>query len=110
MNGRTNAHAILSLLGEHSKLGYTQTEIRERTEVPHGSVGPTLHRLEERGLVRHEGCYWEIVKDDRLASVEATGHGWTAIGSRYGEDWYGRNPDRVAAAEHAWPGDDDGDE
>lgn len=84
-------------------MGHTQTEIHEATEVPRGSVGPTLHRLEERGLVRHKGRYWAVAEDDRLASVDATGHGWAAVEARDGDDWYARNPNWAADAEHARP-------
>lgn len=64
----SNAHRILSVLLEHPDTGFTPSEIAERTGMPHGSVGPTLQRLEARGLVRHKEPYWAAGTDDRLAS------------------------------------------
>ncbi|MEZ3116234.1 helix-turn-helix transcriptional regulator [Halobaculum sp. MBLA0147] len=67
----TNAHTILSFLAEHRDQAFTQSEIRERTGVARGSVGTTLSRLEDRGLVRHRGRYWALAEDDRLAAFAA---------------------------------------
>lgn len=65
----SNAHHILAFLLERPDTGFTPSEIAERTGVPRGSVGPTLHRLETRGLVRHKEPYWAVATDDRLAEV-----------------------------------------
>lgn len=67
-----NGHKILSFLAENPSKGYTPTEIHEHIDIPMGSVGPTLKRLEERELVRHKGSYWSIATDDRLAALEAS--------------------------------------
>lgn len=65
----SNAHRILSFLLERPDTGFTPSELAERTDVPRGSVGPTLHRLESRGLVRHKEPYWAAATDDRLAEA-----------------------------------------
>ena len=67
----TNAHAILTFLAENPELGFTPKEIHEETGVSRGSVGTTLSRLENHGLVRHKGEYWAIAEDDRLGAVAA---------------------------------------
>lgn len=87
----TNAHAILSFLADHPDLGFTPKEIHERTDVPRGSVGTTLGRLQEHGLVRHRGDYWAIAPDDRLAAVEGLALSAAAMADR--DDWYGRTDD-----------------
>lgn len=67
----TQPHAILRFLAAHDDQAFTQTEIHEATEIPRGSVGVVLSRLEKRGLVRHRGRYWAIGEDERLASYAA---------------------------------------
>lgn len=67
----TQPHAILTFLASNDEQAFTQTEIHEATEIPRGSVGVVLSRLEERGLVRHRGRYWAIAEDERLASYSA---------------------------------------
>jgi DNA-binding GntR family transcriptional regulator len=67
----SNAHRILTLLVDHPGTGFTPSEIADRTEVSRGSVGPTLHRLAARGLVRHKEPYWAVVRDDRFATAGA---------------------------------------
>lgn len=67
----TQPHTILTFLAANDDQAFTQTEIHEATDVPRGSVGVVLSRLEERGLVRHRGRYWAIAEDERLASYSA---------------------------------------
>lgn len=86
----TNAHEILQFLASHPDQGFTPKEISEGTDIPRGSVGTTLSRLEERGLVRHKAPYWAIGDDDRLAAYEGMLHSLEAIEDRYGDDtWEG---------------------
>ena len=68
-SGRTNAERILGFLAKNSEQAYTPKEIHEETEIPRGSVGVVLSRLEERGLVRHRGDYWAIAE---VEDVETT--------------------------------------
>jgi len=56
----SNAYAILAFLAQHPETGYTPKEIHEATDVPRGSVGTTLQRLDDRGLLRHKEPYWAI--------------------------------------------------
>lgn len=81
----TQPHTILTYLAANDDHAFTQTEIHEATEIPRGSVGVVLSRLDERGLVRHRGRYWAIGKDDRLASYAAQ----RAAGSSSTTDDYG---------------------
>lgn len=67
----TNPYRILEFLAEHRDLAFTQKEIHQATGIKRGSVGTTLSRLEDRGLVRHRGRYWAIAEDDRIASFSA---------------------------------------
>lgn len=84
----TNAHAILQFLAEHPGRGFTPKEIADATDVPRGSVGTTLTRLEDRDLVRHKEPYWAIGHDDRLGAYSAMIHGLEAASDRFGEeDW-----------------------
>lgn len=67
----TQPRRILQFLAEHADAAFTQTELSEATDIPRGSVGSVLSRLDERGLVRHKGKYWAIADDDRLAAYAA---------------------------------------
>lgn len=67
--GPTNAERILSLLASRADEAFTPGELHDATEIPRGSVGVVLSRLEERGLVRHRGEYWAVAED---ADVETT--------------------------------------
>lgn len=85
----TNAHAILSFLAENPDIGFTPKEIHEQTGVARGSVGTTLSRLEEHGLVRHKGEYWAAAEDDRLGAAAAMTLSMDAAdleADRYAED------------------------
>jgi hypothetical protein len=63
------------------------------TGVPRGSVGPTLQRLRERGLVRHREPYWAVAEDDRIATYESMLRGMEALADD--DAW-----SEVDAAEH----------
>lgn len=67
--GPTNAESLLAFLAEHAAQAFTPKEIHEATDIPRGSVGVVLSRLEDRGLVRHRGEYWAVARD---ADVETT--------------------------------------
>lgn len=85
----SNAYEILRFLATHPGQGFTPKEIAEATDVPRGSVGATLARLEERDLVRHKQPYWAIAEDDRLGAYAAMLHGLEAAADRLGEDDWG---------------------
>ena len=82
----TQPYTILTFLAANSEQAFTQTEIHEATDIPRGSVGVVLSRLEERGLVRHRGRYWAIAEDERLASYAAQ---QAASSSSTTDDYYG---------------------
>lgn len=84
----SNAYKILKFLFDNPNQGFTPKEISERTDVPRGSVGTTLSRLEDYELVRHKKPYWAIGKDDRLGAYASMLHGLEAAQDRFGdEDW-----------------------
>lgn len=82
----SNPARIVRFLADHDDHAFTQTEIHEQTDIPRGSVGTTLSRLEARGLVRHRGRYWAIADDDRLASYAAQ-QGASSVSAT--DDYYG---------------------
>lgn len=61
--GPTNAERILGFLAANVDRAFTPKEIHEATDIPRGSVGVVLSRLEERELVRHRGEYWALADD-----------------------------------------------
>lgn len=69
----TNAERIVAFLSQHGDQAFKISEIHERTDVTKGSVGPTLSRLKERGVVEHRGNYWAI-SDRYVAAQEAVAH------------------------------------
>jgi len=82
----TQQHTVLTFLAANDEQAFTQTEIHEATDIPRGSVGVVLSRLEDRELVRHRGRYWAIAEDDRLASYAAQ---QAASSSSTTDDYYG---------------------
>lgn len=70
-SGRTNAEAILGFLASSPEQAYTPKEIHEGTDIPRGSVGVVLSRLEEKGYVRHRGDYWAIADDEDVEKTLA---------------------------------------
>jgi DNA-binding MarR family transcriptional regulator len=56
-NGETNADHVMRFLASHPEHAFTQSEIRDATDVKAGSISVVLSRLEDRGLVRHKGNY-----------------------------------------------------
>lgn len=86
ISGGSNAGTIVAFLLDHPDTGFTPTEIAEATDIPEGSVGPTLQRLRRHDLVRHKEPYWAIADDDRLAAYEAMLHSMAAE-SDTGSEW-----------------------
>ncbi|MEY7850274.1 winged helix-turn-helix domain-containing protein [Natrarchaeobius sp. A-rgal3] len=66
----TTQGRIYRFLLENADTAFRQREIVDAVDVPRGSVGPTLKRLERRGLVEHRGRYWKIA-DAEHATVSA---------------------------------------
>mgnify|MGYP000273484128 FL=1 len=87
----TNARQLLEVLLATPTVGYTPAELAAETDVPRGSVGPTLNRLEAAGLVRHKEPYWAAADDERLAAATASLIGMETVASTYGDDWYAQN-------------------
>ena len=86
--GRTNAETLLAFLADSPDKAFTPKEIYEATDVPRGSVGVVLSRLEDRGLVRHRGDYWAIADDDIQKTLSAISTAQAAT-DRFGAE----NPD-----------------
>ncbi|WP_254542955.1 MarR family transcriptional regulator [Halomarina pelagica] len=96
----SNPHKILTFLLGHPDVGFTPSEIAEATGIPKGSVGPTLQRLHERGLVRHKEPYWAIGEDDRIAAYQGMLLSMEALRDRYGDDgWSDVDPEEHEADE-----------
>ena len=88
----TNGRRILEFLAENPELGFRPGELGEELKIPRGSVGTTLRRLEQRGLVRHKGPYWAINVEayDAHAASEIGLH---AVAEGFEGDYYDRNDD-----------------
>jgi DNA-binding transcriptional ArsR family regulator len=48
----TSGRRILEHLAQHPEFGLTPSELTDEFDIQRGSVGTTLSRLDERGLVR----------------------------------------------------------
>ena len=70
----TTQGAVYRFLLEHADRAFRQREIVDGVDVPEGSVGPTLKRLEEHGLVEHRDRFWTIA-DAEHAVASAGLHG-----------------------------------
>lgn len=53
----TTQGTIYRFLLENARAAFRQRELAASLDVPRGSIGPTLSRLEDRGLVEHRGEY-----------------------------------------------------
>jgi hypothetical protein len=88
----TNGRAILEFLAAEPTLGFRPSELATELDIPRGSVGTTLRRLEQRGLVRHKGHYWAI-DPAALDAHSASLLGLDAVAEQFEGDYYDRNPD-----------------
>lgn len=79
----TTQGKIHRFLLENADQAFRQREIVDGVDVPKGSVGPTLKRLERHGLVTHRGRYWKIA-DAEHASASAARLGAVAVDARDG--------------------------
>lgn len=92
--GPTNAEQVLSFLAAHDEKAFTPKEIREATDVPRGSIGVVLSRLEERGLVRHRGEFWAAGDPESVDRELSAARTARAAGERFGPE----NPDEWGTA------------
>jgi DNA-binding MarR family transcriptional regulator len=67
----TTQGKIYQFLLENADKAFRQREIVDAVDVPQGSVGPTLKRLEQHGLVDHRGRYWKISDTEHAAASAA---------------------------------------
>jgi len=89
--GPTNAERILTFLARNADQAFTPKEIHEAIDIPRGSVGTVLSRLEERELVRHRGEYWAIGDDtdiEKTLTAMSTARAATdRLGPEDPDDW-----------------------
>ncbi|WP_185903234.1 MarR family transcriptional regulator [Halonotius terrestris] len=72
LSPETTQGAVYRFLLANADRAFRQREIVEAVDVPAGSVGPTLKRLEDHGLVAHRDRFWAIADDEHAAA--AAGH------------------------------------
>jgi predicted transcriptional regulator len=87
----TNGRQIITHLAQHPELGFTPSELADELGIPRGSVGTTLRRLEDRGLVRHKGDYWAI-NVEAYDAQSASEIGLRAVADQFEGDYYDENP------------------
>ena len=85
-DGETNADRVMRFLAAHSDQAFTQSEIRDATDVKAGSISVVLSRLEDRGLVRHKGTYWALGEADEVAAYTSLLESTRAANDRFGEE------------------------
>ncbi|MCO8245445.1 helix-turn-helix domain-containing protein [Haladaptatus sp. AB643] len=91
-NENTNGRYILEFLADDPELGYRAGELAKELDIPRGSVGTTLSRLETRGLVRHKGEYWAI-NPEAYDAHTASLIGLETVAIQFEGDYYDENPD-----------------
>ena len=91
-NEGTNGRRILEHLAQYPELGFTPSELADELDISRGSVGTTLSRLEERGLVRHKGEYWAI-NIEAYDAQTASEIGLRSVADQFEGDQYDTNPD-----------------
>lgn len=72
LSDETTQGRIFQFLLQHADQAFRQRELVAAIDVPQGSVGPTLHRLEQRGLVVHRDRFWAVA--DTEHAVAAAGN------------------------------------
>jgi len=82
----TNADRVMRFLAAHTNKAFTQSEIRDATDIKAGSISVVLSRLENRGLVRHKGNYWALGEDDDVAAYTSMLESTRAANNRFGEE------------------------
>ena len=85
-SGETNADRVMRFLAAHPEQAFTQSEIRDATDVKAGSISVVLSRLEDRGLVRHKGNYWALGEADDVAGYTSLIESTRAANDRFGEE------------------------
>ena len=83
-SGETNADRVMRFLAAHPDQAFTQSEIRDATDVKAGSISVVLSRLEDRDLVRHKGNYWALGEDEDVASYTSMLESTRAANDRFG--------------------------
>jgi hypothetical protein len=64
----TTQGKVYRFLLEHADQAFRQREVVDALDVPEGSVGPTLKRLEEYGLVEHRDRFWAIAEAEHAVA------------------------------------------
>ena len=82
----TNADRVMRFLAAHPDQAFTQSEIRDATDVKAGSISVVLSRLEDRGLVRHKGTYWALGEADEVAAYASMVESTRAANDRFGQE------------------------
>jgi len=72
LSPETTQGAVYRFLLANADHAFRQREIVGTVDVPAGSVGPTLKRLEDHGLVEHRDRFWAIADSEH--AVAAAGH------------------------------------
>ena len=85
-NKTTNADRVMQFLSANPDQAFTQSEIRDATDVNAGSISVVLSRLEDRGLVRHKGTYWALGEADNLAAYTSMAESTKTANDRLGEE------------------------
>lgn len=85
-DGETNADRVMRFLAAYPNQAFTQSEIRDATDVKAGSISVVLSRLEDRGLVRHKGTYWALGEADTVADYTGLLESTRAANDRFGEE------------------------
>jgi len=84
--GETNADRVMRFLAAHPDKAFTQSEIRDATDVKAGSISVVLSRLEDRGLVRHKGTYWALGEADDVAAYTSLLESTRTANDRFGNE------------------------
>jgi len=64
----TTQGAVYRFLFEHADQAFRQREIVDAVDIPEGSMGPTLKRLEKHGLVEHRDRFWTIADTEHAVA------------------------------------------
>ena len=85
-DGETHASRVLRFLAGNDDKAFRRSEIADGTDIDPNVVSSVLHRLKERGLVRHKRPYWAVGDEERLAEANALSQSLDTLDAQLGEE------------------------
>lgn len=116
LSPETTQGTVYRFLLANAEQAFRQRELIDALDVPEGSVGPTLTRLEKHGLLEHRDRFWAVSDAEHAVAAAARHTAVTAddIDGGFSDDdvevWMASAVDPVGAEDGTGDADDTADE